>query len=69
MKKQITITLILLIATAFITVVYFKNLNPPGTRTNRIMNVIPDDAALIFEFNNDQGFYDIFTKFKKNSKN
>jgi len=64
MKKQITITLILLIATAFITVVYFKNLNPPGTRTNRIMNVIPDDAVLIFEFNNDQGFYDIFTNNK-----
>ncbi len=61
MKKQIIITLILLIATTFITVVYFKNLNPPGTRTSRVMNVIPDNAALVFEFNNDKSFYDIFT--------
>ncbi|MFI5140430.1 MAG: hypothetical protein ACHQIM_21605, partial [Sphingobacteriales bacterium] len=61
MKKQIIVTLILLIATAFITVVYFKNLNPPGTKTSRVMGTIPGNAALIFEFNNDQGFYDIFT--------
>jgi hypothetical protein len=60
MKRQIIITVILLLATAFITVVYFKNLNPPGTRINNIMRTIPDDAALIFEFNNDNGFYDIF---------
>jgi len=64
MKKQIVITLILLIATAFITVVYFKNLNPPGTKTSRVMGTIPGNAALIFEFNNDQGFYDIFTNNK-----
>src|ERR1700733_7669558 len=61
MKKQIIITLILLVATACITVVYFKNLNPPGTRTSRVMNVIPDNATLVFEFNNDKSFYDIFT--------
>ena len=61
MKKQIIITLILLIATAFITVFYFKNLNPPGTHTSRVMRTIPDNAALIFEFNNDKSFYDIFT--------
>jgi len=61
MKKQIIITIILLAATAFVTIFYFKNLNPPGTRTSRVMNAIPDDATLIFEFNNDKGFYDIFT--------
>jgi hypothetical protein len=60
MKKQVIITIILLVATAFITVVYFNNLNPPGTRTSRIMRTIPDNAALIFEFNNDKSFYDIF---------
>lgn len=60
MKKQIIITLILLAATAYVTVVYFKNLNPPGSRTSQVMYLIPDDAALIFEFNNDKGFYDIF---------
>ena len=61
MKKQIIITLILLLATTFITVFYFKNLNPPGTHTSRVMRTIPDNAALIFEFNNDKSFYDIFT--------
>ncbi|MCR8556022.1 hypothetical protein KXD93_00120 [Mucilaginibacter sp. BJC16-A38] len=60
MRKQIIITLILLAATAFVTVVYFKNLNPPGTRTSQVMRLIPDNASLVFEFNNDKGFYDIF---------
>jgi CRISPR/Cas system CMR-associated protein Cmr5 small subunit len=60
MKKQIIITLILLAATVYITVVYFKNLNPPGTRTSQVMHAIPGNASLIFEFNNDKGFYDIF---------
>jgi len=60
MKKHIIVTLILLIAAAFVTVVYFKNLNTPGTRTSRVMSVIPSDASLIFEFGNDHGFYDIF---------
>ena len=60
MKKQVIITLILLVATAFIAVVYFKNLNTPGMRTSQVMRAIPGNASLIFEFNNDKGFYDIF---------
>ncbi|MDF2433334.1 MAG: hypothetical protein JWP44_2965 [Mucilaginibacter sp.] len=61
MKKQIVITLILIIITAFVTVVYFKNLNAPGMRTSQVMHAIPDNASLIFEFNNDKSFYDIFS--------
>lgn len=60
MKKHIVITLILLFATAYVTVVYFKNLNPPGSNTSRVMRTIPGNASLIFEFNNDSSFYDIF---------
>jgi hypothetical protein len=60
MRRQIIITLILLLATAFITVIYFKNLSTPGMRTSQVMREIPNNAALIFEFNNDKGFYDIF---------
>ena len=30
-------------------------------RTSEVLNTIPDNAALMFEFNNDQSFYDIFT--------
>jgi len=50
----------LLIAAVGVTVVYFKNLNPQAQRTSRIMHSIPGNAAIIFEFNNDSGFYDIF---------
>jgi len=59
MRKHIIITIILLVVTAYVTVFYFKNLNPPGTNTSRAINVIPNNASLIFEFNNDEGFYDI----------
>jgi len=64
MKKQVIATIILLIATVYITVVYFKNLNTPGSHTSQLMATIPDNAALIFEFNNEQGFYDIFNQNK-----
>ncbi len=60
MRRFIIITIILLIATALITVVYFKNLNTPALHTSQTMRVIPNNAALVFEFNNDAVFYDIF---------
>jgi hypothetical protein len=60
MKRQIIATILLFIATAAITVAYFKNLNPPGSNTSRVMAAIPDDAALIFQFTNEKSFYDIF---------
>lgn len=61
MRRFIIITIILLIATAAITVVYFKKLRTTGPHTAETMHTIPDNAALVFEFNNDNGFYDIFT--------
>lgn len=60
MKKQIITTIILLIATAAITVAYFKNLNPAGSNTSRVMAAIPDNASVIFQFTNEKSFYDIF---------
>ena len=60
MKRLIIATLILLIAAVSVTVVYFKNLNTPSQNRSRIMRALPTDAAFIFEFNNDAGFYDIF---------
>ncbi|WP_345951428.1 hypothetical protein ABDD95_08340 [Mucilaginibacter sp. PAMB04274] len=62
MKKLIIITILLLIATAVVTVAYFKHLNPPGQRATQVINTIPPSAALIFEFNNDDSFYDIYQK-------
>jgi hypothetical protein len=60
MKRLIVTTLILLAAAITITVVYFKNLSPPGVRTGQVMRTIPDNATAVFEFNNEKGFYDIF---------
>ncbi len=60
MKRLIITTIILLIAAVAVTAVYFKNLNPQGQYTSRVMHTIPGNAALIFEFTNDAGFYDIF---------
>lgn len=60
MKRPIIITSILLVITIAVTIVYFKNLHKSGTRTREVMQNIPDNTALILEFNNDDSFYDIF---------
>lgn len=60
MKRLVIITTILLVAAGYITVAYFKNLNPPGSGTSQAMNNIPDNAALILEYNHEKSFYDIF---------
>ncbi len=61
MRRFIIITIILLIATVAITTVYFKKLRTTGQNNSETMQAIPDNTALVFEFNNDNGFYDIFT--------
>lgn len=62
MKRPIIITIVLLVVTILVTVVYFKNLDRNGPRTREVMQSIPGDAALILEFNNDDSFYDIFNE-------
>jgi hypothetical protein len=61
MRKFIITTALLLAAMVAITVVYFKNISTPTAHTTRVMESIPNSAALIFEFSNDDGFYDIFS--------
>ncbi|TWR31688.1 hypothetical protein FPZ43_04235 [Mucilaginibacter pallidiroseus] len=60
MKRLIVITLILIAATAYVTVKYFDNLTISNMRAGNILRTIPDDAALVFEFANEKSFYDIF---------
>lgn len=60
MKRLIIITILLLAATVVVTVKYFDNLNLPGHRSAQVINTIPASAALVFEFNNDASFYDIY---------
>jgi len=61
MKKLIITTIILLSAVIAMTVIYFKNLNTTAAHTTKVMQSIPNTAALVFEFSNDAGFYDIFS--------
>src|SRR6187402_3784488 len=61
MKRIIIITIILFVATIAMTVVYFKTLNRTGPHTREVMLAIPDNAAFILEFNNEKGFYDMFS--------
>jgi len=60
MKRLIIATVLLVAATALVTVVYFRHLNISGKHANLALRTIPNDAYLIFEFNNDKDFYDIF---------
>jgi hypothetical protein len=64
MKRLVIITTILVVAAGYITFAYFKNLSPPGQHTDQIIRNIPDSGALVFEFSNDDGFYDIFKENK-----
>ena len=50
----------MLTATVLVTVVYFRHLSNTTQHTSLVMRTIPNDASLIFEFNNDKEFYDIF---------
>ena len=60
MIRNLIITLILLIAAIGISITYFANLNPPGQRAGKVMNNIPPDATLVFDYKNDDSIYDIF---------
>lgn len=61
MKKLVITTIILLTAVIAMTVMYFKNLNTAAAHTSKVMQSIPNTAALVFEFSNDAGFYEIFS--------
>lgn len=60
MKRLIVITLILIAAIAYVTVKYFTNLSTSAAHAGNVIRTIPDDAALVFEFTNENSFYDIY---------
>lgn len=61
MRRPIILSVFLLIAIAFLAVLYFRNLTTPGARTANVLRSIPNNAALVFEFNNEDSFYDIYS--------
>lgn len=60
MRKIILVTILLFVAAISVTVFYFSKIKLPGQSTTNVINQIPQDAALIFEFKNDPEFYDLF---------
>ncbi len=60
MRRHVILTVILLLCTGAVTFLYFNNINFSGQRSGRVMSAIPSGAALVFEYKNDQEFYDIF---------
>lgn len=59
MRKHLIITLILLALAAYVTISYFGDINSPETHAASIINYIPDNTPVVFEFSNDNSFYDI----------
>ena len=60
MRRPIILSVILFIAIVCLAVLYFRNLSTPGSRTAAVLNSIPNNAALIFEFKNEDSFYEIY---------
>jgi hypothetical protein len=60
MRKIILITVFVFITAVTVTAFYFAKLKLPGQNTTNLINQIPEDAALVFEFKNDPEFYDLF---------
>lgn len=64
MKKIYVIIFSLLLAIGGVTWLYFKKLNSDNISNERIFNAIPQDASLVFEYKNEEYFYDIFKDFE-----
>ena len=63
MKKILFIISILLFVVSNVTWLYFKNLASESNSSAKILSLIPDDAALVFEYKNEDSFYEIFKNF------
>ncbi len=60
MRKIILITVFLFLTTLTVTILYFSKIKLPGQNTTKVIDQIPQDAALVFEFKNDPQFYSLF---------
>jgi hypothetical protein len=63
MKKISIIIGILLISVSAVTWLYFKNLSDGNYTNENVFKVIPKDAAIVFEYKNEDSFYEIFKDF------
>lgn len=58
--RNIILTVVLLVLAITMSVMYFRNVNNTGQHPGKVMSNIPPDAALVFEYKNDETFYDLF---------
>lgn len=63
MKKIIIIISVLILGIVAVTWLYFKNLSATEHSNESVFKVIPNDAAIVFEYKNEDSFYDIFNDF------
>lgn len=63
MKKIVIIISVLILAVAGASYVYFKNISSPLNSSVKVLKMLPKDAAIVFEFKNEDSFYDIFKDF------
>ncbi len=63
MRKIIFLITVLLLTVGGVTWLYFKNLSAANNKSAKIFNLIPNNAAFVFEFKNEASFYRIFKNF------
>lgn len=63
MRKIIALIIILFIAAGASSWLYFNNLTATTNNATKILNTVPSNAALVFQYKNEAYFYDIFKKF------
>ena len=64
MTKIILFTSVLVVAVFTVAYLYFSNLSAGSRNIDQALSQIPNDAALVFEINNDQSIYDIFSDYQ-----
>ncbi|MBU0695172.1 MAG: hypothetical protein KKE39_01410, partial [Bacteroidetes bacterium] len=63
MKKIIVIISLLFLGIIAVTWLYFKSMSGVEGSKESVFKVIPDNASLVFEYKNENSFYDIFKDF------
>lgn len=63
MKKIIFTISFLLICVFGVAWLYFKDIYSSEKSVDKVFNIIPEDASLIFEYKNEDSFYEIFKDF------
>ncbi|WP_256012472.1 hypothetical protein [Desertivirga xinjiangensis] len=64
MRNTIILTFVLLVAVVAMAIKYFSEISGSQNNLDRVLRHIPQDAALILNFNNDESFYDIFSDYE-----